>query len=135
MQGTPLSSAWSATGLVVSGVPLASSIFTPSFSISSVATSAARDASNRDEFFAGTDPRRPDAPLALILMEPDPDGVAVLQWPASAGRSYEVLGVEELGNPDWQVLSSNIQPAGGTGTFRVDTREGRYRFFRVRMKP
>lgn len=91
--------------------------------------------SDRDEFFAGTDPRRPDAPLALILMEPDPDGVAVLQWPASAGRSYEVLGVEELGNPDWQVLSSNIQPAGGTGTFRVDTREGRYRFFRVRMKP
>lgn len=91
--------------------------------------------SDRDEFFAGTDPRRPDAPLALILLEPDPDGVTVLQWPASAGRSYDVLAAEELASPNWQLLSSNIQPAGGTGSFRVNTREGSHRLFRVRMKP
>jgi Tol biopolymer transport system component len=91
--------------------------------------------SDRDEFLAGTDPKRQDAPLALILMEPDPDGVTVLQWPASAGRSYDVLGINDLGNSDWQVLSANIQPSGGTGSFRVSTREGSNRFFRVLMKP
>lgn len=91
--------------------------------------------SDRDEFFAGTDPRRQDAPITLVLLEPDPDGGAVLRWPASPGRSYDVLGVGELGNPNWEILSSNIQPAGGTGRFQVNTREGTHRFFRVLMKP
>ncbi len=91
--------------------------------------------SDRDEFFAGTDPRRQDAPITLVLLDTDPEGGAVLQWPASPGRSYDVLGVGELGNPNWEILSSNIQPAGGTGSFRVNTREGRHRFFRVLMKP
>jgi Tol biopolymer transport system component len=91
--------------------------------------------SDRDEFIAGTDPTQAEARLTLVLVEPDPDGVTVLQWPAAEGRSYDVLGVDELGNPNWQVLSSNIQPTGGTGSFRVNTREGSHRFFRVLMKP
>lgn len=40
--------------------------------------------SDHDEFLAGTDPKRQDAPITLILVEPDPDGVIVLQWPAAA---------------------------------------------------
>src|SRR3712207_9260995 len=42
MQGTPLASHWSATGLVVSGVEVARTTSTPSVLIRSVVTSAAR---------------------------------------------------------------------------------------------
>ena len=91
--------------------------------------------SDRDEFLAGTDPKRQDAPITLVLVEPDPDGITVLQWPAAAGRSYDVLGIDDLGNSTWQVLSANLQPAGGTGSFRVNTREASHRFFRVLTKP
>lgn len=90
---------------------------------------------DRDEFLAGTDPLRQDAPIVLVLLEPGPDGVTELRWPALAGRSYEVLGTDELDSPNWQVLSSNIQPGGRTGSFPVNAREGDHRFFRVVLKP
>lgn len=90
---------------------------------------------DREEFIAGTDPRRQDAPLTLLIVEPDPEGVAILRWPASSGRVYDVLGIDDLSREDWQVLSSNVQSSSGIATFRIDTRERTHRYFRIMVKP
>jgi Tol biopolymer transport system component len=90
---------------------------------------------DRDEFLTGMDPTRKDTPLTLVLAEPDPDGVIVLQWPASTGRRYDVLATDDLGSTEWQVLSVNVEPSGGIGTFRIDTRERSHRYFRIAAKP
>ncbi len=107
--------------------------------------------SDLQEFWLGTDPRRPGPGLVLSLPLPDPAnaGVLVLEWPATPGRRYQIEATDALASGSWTVLASDLRPPGVLGRFHValpanpaDPPEIRdpaaapmYRFFRVLLTP
>jgi hypothetical protein len=86
------------------------------------------DMLNKDEFFAGTDPRDPQSYLSV---EFDPAGGNTLQFMAISNRSYSVQFIDHLSTGTW----SNLAHAFSRTTNRLeqiaDPSGGTKRFYRL----
>lgn len=89
--------------------------------------------SNLQEYLAGTDPQ--DAASALRLSATIADGVAVLRFPAVAGKAYTVSSCDDLGGGEWVLLQEIPAGAASGGVEIPDTRplDGQ-RFYRVQVR-
>jgi len=83
---------------------------------------------NKDEFFAGTNPRDPQS---YLKVEFDPAGGNTLQFMAMSNRSYSVQFIDNLATGTW----SNLTHAFSRTTNRLeqvaDPRGGSKRFYRL----
>jgi hypothetical protein len=68
----------------------------------------------------------PDSPFRISLASPAP----VLSWPATAGRSYDILTATNISN--LFQLSATLTPSNGTAQWTDTNPPAPKRFYRVR---
>lgn len=89
--------------------------------------------SNLAEYQAGTDPRRADSRLSLIVLGQDETGTTRLRFRSEANRSYTVLHTDDLQAAEWETLTSIDQEPSGREVTVTDTQGNpdRVRFYRL----
>jgi len=87
---------------------------------------------NEQEYFAGTDPTKPDPVIALEL-QPQPNGMLLLRFPGSPGKDYRIQYTDSLGKGDWKDWKSVPAPQQFQAVeVSIDpTALGKAAFFRV----
>ncbi len=71
----------------------------------------------------------PDAPFSVSLTTPPPQ----VAWPATAGRSYDILSAPELATPFR--LDATVTPTNSLGLWTDTNGIGTQQFYRVRTSP
>lgn len=87
-------------------------------------------ASNLQEYIAGTNPTNRNSVLTIRVAAGIPDGNTQLEWPAAAGRIYQMQFTTDLANPNWQLCPAGVEVVGNTGYYSLHTTNTQ-QFFRI----
>lgn len=87
------------------------------------------------EFWAGTDPLRAESRLMIAFIQRSAEGRVRIEWPAVAGRHYRVEASDTLEPGGWNVVASDLAPAGLLGSFEQEESAAVRRFYRVMVMP
>ncbi|MGC8887199.1 MAG: alpha-amylase family glycosyl hydrolase [Verrucomicrobiia bacterium] len=85
--------------------------------------------SNIEEYIAGTDPKDSNSLLKIISLSAS---IRRIEWLSVPGKSYNVLGKEDIDLP-FTMIASNIL-ATNTSTFYIDTQSSGRRFYRIEVQ-
>jgi hypothetical protein len=86
--------------------------------------------SNLQKYIAGINPTNRDSVLAIQVVAGTANGNALLEWPATAGRNYQMLFTTNLVNPNWEPCPANMGVVGNIGYFSLQATNTQ-QFFRV----
>jgi len=72
-------------------------------------------ACNADEWYADTQPKNPRSVLEIRSIDGSGDDV-VVTWQSVAGRTYALQRCEDIDQPSWGTIKSNMPASGALGT-------------------